>query len=133
VHLVSFIIRLIFMYLLPYEGRDIRTSKGQRTIRDAFVFAFLFLKTHLFPSFDSISPNNFLFFIFLENLILFKFMTPFFSLSHYLWLTGIQRKSVCSLRSVAAKNVELLLVSGRPSTYMTNWSLRKEKMERSLV
>jgi len=121
------------MYRLAYEDRDIRTSKGQRATTDDLDFAFLFLNNHLFPSFDSISPNNFLFFILLENLILFKFMMPFFSLSHYLWLTGIQRKSMCSLRGVAVKNVELLLVSGRPYTYMTNWSPRKEKMERILV
>jgi hypothetical protein len=118
------------MYTLGYGGRDVRIYNGQRTTTNACNFAFLFLNTHLFPSFNSVSPNNFLFFISLENLILFKFMMLFFSLSHYLWLTGIQRKSTCSLSGVGVKNVELLLVSGPPFTYMTNWSPRKEKMEK---
>jgi hypothetical protein len=52
---------------------------------------------------------------------------PFFSLSHYLRLTGIQRKSMCLLSGVGVKNVELLLFLGVPSHTWRTGHLEKRK------
>ena len=117
-------IKWVFLVNFIYDAR----THIRQTTTNACNFAFLFLNTHLFPSFDSIRPNTFLFFISPENLILFKFMMPFFSLSHYLWLTLIQRKSMCSYRTVLAlRNWNCLLFLGVPSHTWRTGCLEKRK------
>lgn len=38
---------------------------------------------------------------------------------------------MCLLCDAGVRNVKLLLVSGRPFTYMTNWAPRKQKMKKN--
>jgi hypothetical protein len=57
---------------------------------------------------------------------------PFFSWSHYLRLTGIQRKSMCFLNGVGVKNVELLLFQGVPSHTWRTGRLERRKWKEVL-